>query len=587
MRRRARSWIAACLAIAMSACATFRPPPPPRPDTAKACANWRWIGITRSGAQCPDIPGWTARPLFPQVSPTQRKPEDYWAKKNSEKEDYCKDKSFEKEDYCKEKNSEEVPGPEAIRKKDSEQGIFREKKESEKAPSPEVIRELSRFCVYEVAHKWLKDPKPPKSAELVRLDPDCAALSNSGDTDLEAKTAESSFQRLVAQVGMPAGPVTIANPNSVRLAFLDTEPSREELPTEKEPRHSLHGYTLASIARYLVCQGETCAARITTQLALPIMKFNSKSWILTWRDEGRGGFLGMQSDLADAIRSEVDAWQRDLQRGSLEKHLVLNLSLAWDGELFGGLDEAQIVEMRAGTQAVYRALQYATGFDALVLAAAGNQKSAPCNNFGPLLPAAWERGALQESCGEPRDAPLLYAVGGVGADDSAVVNARPGGMPRRTAYAESGVVPSLDPTRYTATLTGSSVGTAVVSSIAAAVWSAFPGLSSREVMDILDASGDELPIYADFWFGSNVFPASSRPKVHRLSLCTALEAACASPLTAPATCPLAGQCDGQRRRSPVSPAVPKPTKWVPDSCQPWMHPQPEVPPCLSCGPPGG
>jgi hypothetical protein len=24
---------------------------------------------------------------------------------------------------------------------------------------------------------------------------------------------------------------------------------------------------------------------------------------------------------------------------------------------------------------------------------------------------------------------------------------------------------------------------------------------------------------------------------------------------------------------------------VPDSCQPWLHPQPEIPPCLSCGPP--
>lgn len=553
MRKNLVFWITAWLAIAMSACTTLRPP---RLETAKACADWRWIGISRPGVRCPDIPGWTVRPLFPQVSPARQRSEDYRAMKEAEWRDFCAAKESERRDFR---------GPNG----------------PEKVPSPEVIRELSRFCVYEVADKWLVLRKfpPARSAELVRLDQDCAALATSGPTDPGVESAASYSHEFLAEAGLPAT-FTIANPNGVRLAFLDTQPTSGDLPEWQG--NSPHGFALANIGRNLVCQGERCAARITTQLALPIIEFNAKSLKLTRRDMRRGGYLGMQSDLAEAIRSEVDAWWRD-RRGSSERHLVLNLSLAWDGELFGGLGEEQIAEMRAGTQAVYRALQYAGGFDALVLAAAGNQKAEPCANFGPLLPGAWEAGSVREdSCREPRQ-PLLYAVGGLGAGGSALVKARPGGMPRRAAYAENGVVPSRLAPGYTATLTGSSVATAVVSSIAAVVWEAFPEKSSREVMDILDASGEELPRLADFWFGASAFPASARPSVRRLSLCSALEKACA--VQGP-TCQLQLQlsCDPW----PVSSALPRPSDpgaRARENCQPWLSPQPESVPCPSCGPP--
>src|SRR5215212_5265175 len=100
MKSRHLFWILSWLAIGMSACTTLQPQGL-RTDTAKACTDWRWIGISRPGARCPEIRGWTVRPLFPQLAPAG--------------------------DYC---------------------GGY------EKVPGPELIRELNRFCVYEPADPW-------------------------------------------------------------------------------------------------------------------------------------------------------------------------------------------------------------------------------------------------------------------------------------------------------------------------------------------------------------------------------------------------------------------------------------------------
>src|SRR5688572_920677 len=50
-------WLALCAGLGLSACATsLRPQAPEAPvDASKACANWRWIGISRPGARCPDV----------------------------------------------------------------------------------------------------------------------------------------------------------------------------------------------------------------------------------------------------------------------------------------------------------------------------------------------------------------------------------------------------------------------------------------------------------------------------------------------------------------------------------------------------
>jgi hypothetical protein len=516
-------WIVSCLAVGLSACATFRPqeerPYLTKPDTAKACADWRWIGVSRAGARCPDISGWTVRPLFPQVAPV-RLPSGA---------------------YCDQGGS------------DAE------------VPSLEVIEKLNRFCVYEVAHpkKWWKDPPFPPAAStgLVRFDQDCAALSPSGPA-LVKKPWESDPEFL-EQVGKPPTPLNIQNQGGVRLAFLDTQPTSEVFPTVSG--RSPHGYILAHLARDLVCTKHDghCAAQITTQLALPIRKFDPKSPKHNWIDRVHGGALGMQSDLAAAIYDEVASWQ---SKRSTQRHLVLNLSLAWDGNLFDGLDQEQISEMQAGTQAVYWALRYAAGFDdVLVFAAAGNQKRAPCENHGMLLPAAWEIQPPQEEIcpGLRQETPrkIVYAVGGLQADDMPLSNARPGGMPPRAAFGEN-------------VFAGSSVSTAVAASIAALVWDSFPDLDAPGVMRILDNSGKALTSPAD---SSPAAGLSNAPRVRRLLLCDALRAACdQNPLD---PCPLQSACDPQiSERSRPGSSIPAHQ----GSCEPWLHPQPDDPPFPNC-----
>jgi len=528
--RRHLLWIVSWMALGLSACTAFRPPAP-RLETEKACADWRWIGISRAGARCPEVPGWTVRPLFAQVAPVQQ-----------------------------------------------EVGCFGERPFPEKVPDPAVIQELSRFCTYEITSpfkslKLLTFP-PAVSNDLVRFDQDCAALSVSAAIEPAGKNWQLQLDTFLAQAGKPKKPLKINNRLGVRLAFLDTQPTSKRAP--EKYWHSPHGYTLDHIAQQLVCtQGPDahCAAQITTRLAMPIIDFDPKKSRHNRIHPSEGGYLGMQSDLAEAIRNEVDDWVKAKQ----QEHLVLNLSMAWDGDLFGGLNEQQIGEMRAGTQAVYRALQYATGFDVLVLAAAGNQKGAPCDNTGPLLPAAWEIGERLQSCSDEK--PLVYAVGGVRSDGSPLLNARPGGMPLRAAYGEKAVVPTWDPKTLPVMLTGSSVSTAVVSSIAAIVWDTRPDLDSYGVMKKLYESGEPLAFKADFWAGSGTPSNPPFPIVHRVSLCAALEAACSDNPDTSASCPVERPCKKWHAEKPSDDVQPKL-----GSCQPWLYPQPEDDPRLS-GPP--
>lgn len=557
-------WLALCTGFSLSACATGRPPAPL--DTTKACASWRWIGVSRSGAQCPDVPGWTVRPLFPQLAPIPREPK-------------CPDTEFKEADTDPAIPPKPAPVPQAPECPDDRPPL-------EDVPSPELIRELNRFCVYEISglKKLLKKVPPPPTAnnELVRLDQDCAALSLS-ERYLDAKSWKTppDPEELLVHAGKSKEPLQIDNSRGVRLAFLDTQATFEDVPMHQG--RSPHGFTLAKIAQELVCNPEPseqepykeCAAQITTQLALPIVEFKAKHPKGNWIDPERGGFIGMQSDLALAIRKEVDSWlARRTERS--QRHLVLNLSLAWDGKLFGGLNGEQVADMKAGTQAVFRALQYAAGFDVLVLAAAGNQKVEPCMNFGPLLPAAWEEAPPREKCCGPEKSstPLLYAVGGVQENGFPLDNARPGGMPRRVAYGKTKV------------FEGSSVATAIVSSIAAVVWASNPEFTSHKVMDLLDSTENrptfliEPPaLKADFWFHrsgrTSAIARDEAPPVRRLALCSVLGQPCRE---APAALPMESlTVDGLKiKRFKLS------TK---GSCQPWLLPQPDILPCPACDPP--
>src|SRR5262249_47168393 len=148
-------------------------------------------------------------------------------------------------------------------------------------------------------------------ADLVRFDQDCASLSLAIKEEPAPADWKVDYAQFMDQAGKPEGTrLKLDKPPSVRLAFLDTQPTAEGVP--RLAGKSQHGYTLAHIARHLVCTDEPperCAAQITTQLALPIIDFDPKKRAKNEIDTaGQGGFLGRQSDLAAAIRQEVDTW---------------------------------------------------------------------------------------------------------------------------------------------------------------------------------------------------------------------------------------------------------------------------------------
>lgn len=365
------------------------------------------------------------------------------------------------------------------------------------------------------------------STGLVRLDQDCAAISPaSAPGQLEADTWRLMEAQFLEEVGwndsiaqelaaVTRGEHAEVRPR-VRLAFLDTQPTGTGVPTNRGT--SLHGFAMAHLADRLLCDPrQACAVKITTQLAMPIEHFDAKDpekTVLNYRDGGR---WGMQSDLATAIRTEVDGWLRE----DPDLRLVLNLSLAWDPELFGGLDERSIAEINAGTQAVYWALRYAHSHGALVIAAAGNHRNGPKQSPGPFLPAAWESEEPKfAGCGEAPNGPLLYAAAGVQASGWPLANARKGGIPPRVAYADHVAVACHGASKPIGTYTGSSVAAAVVSSIAAAVWARDPDLGSRKVMGHLESTGEELDLVADFGDGGSSTVGSRR--VRQVSLCRAL-----------------------------------------------------------------
>ncbi len=534
MRPKLLLWLAPWIALGLGACATTPPP-----ATSKACAEWRWIGIkTQPYDDCPAIPGWKAEPLFASLA--------------------------------------------AARPAATAPSYGKEARAAMAIPDTKVVQELQRFCVYTKESGGLPSPAAA-NGKLVRIDQDCAAISVAGGTD-PVTDWETYSTHFLAQAGKPETPLEIKNRGGVRLAFLDTHPTGEGVPLKPpaNKRSSEHGYSLAHIARNLICSpedGNVCAAMITTRLALPITRFDSQSRRRTKIDTEHGGHIGLQSDLAEAIRAEVDDWAGNLEKREAPRHLVLNLSVGWDGDLFGGLHENQIAEMQAGTQAVYWALRYAAGYDVLVLAAAGNKSQ--CATDGPLLPAAWEKEAPRDQlCGEPSGTRIVYAVGGVDSRGERLANARDGGMPPRVAYGASAVVPALIPGQSTAKHTGTSVSTAVASSIAAIVWDTLPDRSSGEIMDILYKSGDDLQRPADFWAAADAASFGPVPAVRRLSLCKALAAACNEP-GGMSGCPL----------KPLScaalPAVANLDSSSPPlgSCHPWVHTQPPFEPCPVCEPP--
>jgi len=408
-------------------------------------------------------------------------------------------------------------------------------------PGGALAPALAPFCLYEHPREGDSTSVPTLVATgaLLRADRDCAGIGGAGNPG-GGPLAAALWQPLAEHFRAQAGAVPLLDgfpTPAVRLGVLDTSPSRDDglLGSAVSP----HGLTMARLAQELVCdEVGNCAARVTTRLALAWLIFDAGDALASARSEVRGGFFGLLGDLARAVDAEVQAWEGDVAG---PEHLVLNLSVGWDGRRLGG-SETEVAAMPVPVQAVYRALEGAHCRGALIVAAAGNRGGGPDAGSGMILPAAWSLrpspglAACTRALGEsppltfPLDGEeagaLLYAASGVDATGSPLANARPLSRSPWAAFAAGATAESMIDGRVsgqpTGVYTGSSVAAAVVSATAATVWAYRPSLSAWEVMQLLYASGDDLGASADFvppGFGA---PPGSR----RIALCQALAAAC-------------------------------------------------------------
>ncbi|TKD05047.1 hypothetical protein [Polyangium fumosum] len=487
------------------------------------------------------------------------------------------------------------------------------------AGSPPLPPYLADYCLY----SWTAPGLPAAAdvnnlgvqlagAGVLGLAEDCVVVGPLADGFSDA-SREWLHAEYMSRMGS-FGPLTFGSkrPAEVRIALADSSPDDT---AGTLPLGTLdHGYLLGWLAKDLACPaGGPCAARVTTELALPRIDAEKA-------DFTKGGLVGTRLDLARAIVMAVERWKKDradhllLGAGVDHPRLVVNLSVGWEPALGCDSNPAS----NAVSASVYDALVHAHCHGAAVIAAAGNDRGGPSPPHGLVCPAAWtvDAGPTSGTCtslegtgytnafagGLPlfppgREPPLVHAVGGLEYADRPIARTRPEGMPPLAALALQGV--AAGPSRpFPAPRTGTSLGAAAVSAIAAAAWAYRPSLSAGELLELVYASGERTNLVAD---------VPSPAEVKRPSLCAAIAAVCS--LGNNAACPPGLACAPIPPRFDQNPPLfpgglalldaafedapafvapppsddPAPSEQVPSlAIPPWVRPQPDSPPCGSC-----
>lgn len=354
------------------------------------------------------------------------------------------------------------------------------------------------------------DPAVDPAAVPASFDRDCNVVGALGSPVGSSPTVlgplHDSF--ISAAGGTTSFPrkITGGNPQSVRVAVVDSTPTKVDALGRAVKGTYDHGFAVGRVIRELTCPSDdptraVCVGQVANALALPLLEVDK-------RDAVNGGYFGAQSDLAKAIVLAVDGWtqRRALSPATEPNRLVINLSVGWDTDR-GYERSLTHAGLSWGTQTVLNALKHASCKGALIIAAAGNRSGGPSESTGAMWPAQWESMAAPTrlECREFEGtgletvatfppagtyAPLVYAVGGVDATDRPLVLSRPSGMPRLVA--DGAEVVTKSGSIYTDNLTGTSMSTAVVTAAAAAVWGYNPSLTPAEVMNIVRAGAIDL-----------------------------------------------------------------------------------------------
>lgn len=446
----------------------------------------------------------------------------------------------------------------------------------------------ANYCLYE-----LKPGADPKDATPTPSAPDCVAVaSNFTDTTI----AEGWRDPFVRSADIVDGSVLGSREwGNVRVAVIDTAPSRTAVGT------ALHGRAMAGIVRDValgcLAAEKSCEREVRTFTGLPRDYVFGRPATLTDPDLDRGGYVGYTGDVAIALSQALDWCEGDCRQ------TIINLSVGWDA---GGSGVA--------SPAVQELLQRASCRGAVIIAAGGNRSPLACGDVD-LEPARWESLARPtdaecEALGEvpmpsehpPRTEyrPLVHSISAVDHDDGELSTSSPGSQSRIAAIGYQ-VVVSLDgpqaDTNLLGPMSGTSVSAAVVSGIAALVWSADPDLAGDDVMQVLWKSGRLRENVAV----SRALDGAPTPEPRVVSACPALQAVCPdcpvqcrdgafdptldvssdaaarggrSPVAAPAQQHECETC-GMNRPLELHGDAPAPTEYV-------AGPQPGDPPCPPC-----
>lgn len=509
----------------------------------------------------------------------------------------------------------------------------------DKVPTPPGLR---RYCLYKYGAK--NDPLPHEVTQLkdyvyhelgVSIVEDTVVTGPLGlDQDLRAVNHDT----LLAHAGALEGPWPkgLSPRSRIRLAFPDSSPE-EKSGTIPDGRMD-HGSILAWLARDLSApalsfQKTYALTHVTTGIALPQVDNDVE-------DIMHGGYFGTRGQLAEAVYRVTAGWLLDADDPSTrQERLVVNLSVGWEPEP-GCATATDKKDFELPTRAAFDAVSYVSCLGGLVVAAAGNDpghtKGGEPTAAGPTCPAAWSAtfeapayNTCRQLLGDKYqgmlpipsaripathppapglDNPLLYAVGGLDFARHPIAASRQGAFPKYAAIA-SGASAAPPGSDLPAPLTGTSVSTAVASSIAAVTWTYRPELTAPEVMDLVYQAGQPVGWNADFGI------AGPEP-VHSLALCSSIQRACdphagivpprcpAEPVKCPAVPRESGPnpplttthehdlklfFENTTRHELKSDDVNKLVDFSPPSDRfqnaavpPWVYPQPLITPCSLC-----
>lgn len=399
-------------------------------------------------------------------------------------------------------------------------------------PKDVPVRRLPRsqtdagYCFYEWSSR---EVAPPEAFKEAGLTPDCPAIARMAPNwspkdipqyiwdDLGIETARNLRGVVAGSQAQPWYGKALGDREAIRVAVLDATPRALDVD---DP--SRHGLGVTRLIGSMICDdlGPRCQEIVRAYLALPLSSENEPP-------SEKGGFYGHFGHLADALHKALADWDPGKQR------LVINLSLGWD--------PVKAEPESVPVETIRKLITAATCQGALVVASSGNATGTE----RPLLPAGWEvfpaldaKGCADAGYpfvgqGAGKYRPLVHAVGAVDQYSQRLVSMRPWGQPRLAAYglAVVGTHPSdkeFPPPAQPIPLSGTSMATAAVSAIAAAVWSHEPGRDGAEIMDIVYGSGvrlnpglPSLGARTEFCVGEPMGPCSAQP-VRRVSLCRAL-----------------------------------------------------------------